>query len=73
MSIKKAFQVYEKTRRPRIDAAYKEAVFRWERTKDRSWFVQKILEWLMWVILWYKVNAIESSTSYDVRKENIVE
>jgi len=73
MSIKRAFQVYEKTRRPRIDAAYREAAFRWEGAKDRSWLMQKILEWLMWVILWYKVDAIESSVSYDVRKESIVD
>ena len=73
ISIQRAFQVYEKTRRPRIDAAYKEAVFRWEGVKDRSWLVQKLLEWLMWAILWYKIDAIESSVSYDVRKEEIVE
>ncbi len=70
--IQKAFQVYEKTRRPRIDTAYKEAVMRWENVKDRSWFFQKVIEWMMWVFLWYKMGDFESSMSYDVRKEEIL-
>lgn len=72
MSIQGAFRVYEKTRRSRIDTAYKEAVLRWENVKDRSWFMQKVIEWLMWAILWYKMDSFESSVSYDVRKEEIV-
>lgn len=73
MSVQEAFRVYEKTRRPRIDTAHKDAVFRWENVKDRSWFVQKIIEWLLWVFLWYKMDAFEASLFYDVRKEKIVE
>jgi 2-polyprenyl-6-methoxyphenol hydroxylase-like FAD-dependent oxidoreductase len=73
MPIQRVFQVYEKTRRPRIDTAYKEAVSRWENVKDRSWLMQKVVEWLTWVFLWYKMDAFESSVSYDVRKEEIVE
>ncbi|KUJ12998.1 FAD/NAD(P)-binding domain-containing protein [Mollisia scopiformis] len=69
VSVEEALQVYEKTRRPRIDAAYKEAVSRWESVKDKSWLMQKIIEWLMWVILWYKMSHFETSISYDVRKE----
>jgi salicylate hydroxylase len=72
MSFQEAFQVYDRTRRARIDTAYKEAMFRWEGVKDRSWFTQKVIEWLMWVFLWYKMDAFESSVSYDVRKEEIV-
>ncbi|KAE9374241.1 FAD/NAD(P)-binding domain-containing protein [Stipitochalara longipes BDJ] len=68
-----SFQAYEKTRRPRIDTAYKEAVMRWENVKDRSWFFQKVIEWLMWLVLWYKWTPFESSMSYDVRKEEILE
>jgi len=64
--------VYEKTRRPRIDTAYKEAVLRWWGFKDRSWLMQKLLEWLMWAVVWYKMGDFESSLSYDVRKEEIV-
>jgi salicylate hydroxylase len=71
--IQEAFGVYVKTRRPRIDTAYKEAVMRWENVKDKSWFFQKIIEWLTWVFLWYKMADFESSMSYDVRKEEILE
>src|ERR1700712_2014929 len=71
-SIQETFQSYEKTRRPRIDVAYKEAVSRWENVKDRSWVFQKVLEWMMWAFLWYKMFDYESSFSYDVRKEPIV-
>jgi salicylate hydroxylase len=70
--IQEAFQLYEKTRRPRIDVAYKEAVSRWENVKDRSWFFQKVIELMMWAFLWYKMADYESSFSYDVRKEQIV-
>jgi salicylate hydroxylase len=73
VSIQGAFRTYEKTRRSRIDTAYKEAVLRWENVKDRSWFMQKVIEWLMWAVLWYKMGAFESSLSYDVRKVEIVE
>jgi salicylate hydroxylase len=71
-STEATFQLYEKTRRPRIDIAYKDAVTRWENVKDRSWFFQKVIEWMMWVFLWYKMADFESSMSYDVRKEDIV-
>jgi salicylate hydroxylase len=72
-SIQEVFGVYEKTRRRRIDTAYKEAVMRWENVKDRSWLFQKVIEWLTWVFLWYKMGDFESSMSYDVRKEEILE
>ncbi len=71
-SIQRAFDVYEKTRRPRIDAAYKEAISRWEKVKDKSWLMQKVVEWMTWAFLWYKM-GFETSVSYDVRKEEIVE
>lgn len=73
LSIREAFGTYERTRRPRIDKAYREAVLRWEHVKDRSWLEQKLLEWLMWIILWYKTDAWESSVAYDVREEKIIE
>jgi salicylate hydroxylase len=71
-SISEIFSVYEETRRPRINTAYKEAAMRWEGVKDRGWFLQKLIEWLMWFILWYKMDAFEASLSYDVRKEELV-
>lgn len=73
LSVQEAFQTYEKTRRPRIDIAYKEAVSRWERVKDRSWLMQKLIEWLILIIVWYKISSFELSISYDVREERIIE
>ena len=72
-SCQEIFGIYEKTRRPRIDEAHKEAVSRWENVKDRSWFAQKVIEWAMWIILWYKADAFTTSSGYDVREENIIE
>lgn len=71
--IQERFRVYDKTRRPRIDRAYKEAVMKWNGYKDRNWLVQKLIEWLMWVILWNQMSAYEASISYDVRNEELVE
>ncbi|KAF4637640.1 hypothetical protein G7Y89_g449 [Cudoniella acicularis] len=59
VDIERAFRMYEKTRRPRIDRSYKEAVMRWESVKDKGWFLQKLIEWLMWVILWWKMSDFE--------------
>lgn len=73
MTIQESFQTYEKTRRSRIDIAYKDAVFKWDNAKDRSWLMQKVIEWLLWAFLWYKMSVFESSISYDVQKEDIIE
>lgn len=67
------FAAYEKTRRPRIDTAYKEAVARWGNVKDKTWLRQKLEEWLTWVYMWYKADDFEKSFAYDVRKEEIIE
>jgi len=71
--ISRVFAAYERTRRPRIDVAYKAALARWERVKDKNWLVQKLEEWLTWAFLWFKAGAFQKSFSYDVRKEEIVE
>jgi salicylate hydroxylase len=71
--IQEIFKAYEKTRRPRINASYIEAVARWERVHDKSWLIQKMEEWLTWAYLWYKADTFEKSFSYDVRKEDIVQ
>lgn len=71
-TIQEIFRSYQTTRRPRIDAAYKEAVWRWENVKDRSWLAQKIIEWFTWLYLWYKADVHSSSTYYDIQKEEII-
>jgi salicylate hydroxylase len=67
------FEVYEKTRRPRINKAYKEAVWRWETIKDKSWLWQKFTECLAWGYLWFMRDSFEASVTYDVRNETLVE
>ncbi|KAG0649343.1 oxidoreductase [Hyphodiscus hymeniophilus] len=67
------FESYEKTRRPRIDTAYKEAVFRWVNVKDKSWLWQKFEEWLTWMYIWYRADFFEKSMAYDIGKERIIE
>ena len=52
-SIPSLFSTYESLRRPRIDAAYDEAVFRWETAKDSGWLVYKLKTWMTpWFIWW---------------------
>ena len=52
-SIPALFSTYESIRRPRIDAAYDEAVFRWETVKDSGWLVHKLKTWMTpWFIWW---------------------
>lgn len=46
------FEAYEKTRTPRIDTAYKEAVFRWGNVRDKTWLRQKFEEWFTWLYIW---------------------
>jgi salicylate hydroxylase len=71
--ISRIFEVYENTRRARINTAYKEAVFRWGQVKDKSWFGQKANEWLAWAFLWFKKDAFEASMTYDIRMEKLIE
>ncbi|KAI9718753.1 MAG: hypothetical protein M1812_003927 [Candelaria pacifica] len=72
-SIPDSFSSYEKTRQPRIDAAYKEATSRWEKVKDRTWLQHRMVEWFTWAYLWYKWSTFESSHAYEVRNEAILE
>lgn len=47
------FTQYEKLRRSRVDAAYKEANFRWETVKDSGWLAHKVksmmVPWFLWL------------------------
>lgn len=71
--IEDVFKAYEKTRKPRINTAYKEAVMRFGRTKDKSWLVQKLEEWFTLAYLWWNADAFEKNSAYDIREEVIVE
>ncbi|KAF2182983.1 FAD/NAD(P)-binding domain-containing protein [Zopfia rhizophila CBS 207.26] len=66
-SVAELFSRYEQLRRPRIDAAVKEANFGWETIKDRGWFTTVVLEWLTWVILAWRAKRKEEEFEFDVR------
>ena len=68
-TIPEVFTAYERTRRPRINAAYKNANLRWENVKDKGWVKQKGFEWIFWAFLWVKGEGHQRNMAYDVRKE----
>lgn len=69
--IPRIFEVYEKIRRPRLDKAYKDAVWGWSQIKDKSWFHNKFIEWATWIFLWAKRDSYEADLAYDVRTEKL--
>lgn len=66
------FQVYENTRRHRINAAYEEALTRWENVRDKSWIEQKIAEFFTGWWLWWKKDVFEANFAYDVRTVELI-
>lgn len=71
-SIQAAFASYEKTRRPRITAALAEATRRTEHTRDRSWLLQKVIEFAITGFVWVKGDGFQKAHVYDVRDEKIL-
>lgn len=63
----KTFEVFEKLRKPRIDAAFEEADWRWENTKDVGFVGAYIRDWLATVYLWWMRKAHVDNCAYDVR------
>jgi hypothetical protein len=53
------FTDYESLRRAQIDAAYKEASFRWETSKDRGCLATIVMEWMTWIFLRVMVRSRE--------------
>ena len=70
-TIPEVFTTYERTRRPRINAAYKNANLRWENVKDKGWIKQKVFEWMFWGFLWVKGEGHQRNIAYDIHKEAI--
>ena len=67
---KATFQIlsdYENLRKPRIDAAFKEANLRWETAKDRGWLMTVLLEWMTWMFLKWMSISKEKEFAFDVR------
>lgn len=47
------FAQYEELRRRKVDAAYKEASFRWETVKDAGWLAHKLKSMMVPWFLWF--------------------
>lgn len=71
-SIQNVFAAYEKTRRPRIDEAWKETNKRTDDAKPSSWIGQILFEWIIWMFLWFKAGGFGNRFAYDVRQEAII-
>lgn len=48
---------YERLRRPRTDAAYRQAAFGWNTLKDSSWLAFQLKSWMTWVFLWWTAKS----------------
>ncbi|KAF2469980.1 FAD/NAD(P)-binding domain-containing protein [Lindgomyces ingoldianus] len=66
-SIAELFDRYEQLRRPRINAAVKEANLRFETIRDRGWLTTIIVEWMTWAFLSWTASRKEQEFAYDVR------
>lgn len=63
----KTFEMYERLRKPRIDAAFEEAEFRWENVRDVGFVVCYLREWMTTLYCWWVKKAYENKFAYDVR------
>lgn len=59
------FHAYESLRRPRIDAAYDEASWRWETVKDSGWLAHKLKMWALPWVLWWMEKGREEAFAED--------
>lgn len=50
-SVEGVFTRYDELRRERVMENYTRASARWEGAKNRSWLVQKVMEFFMWAFL----------------------
>jgi salicylate hydroxylase len=71
-SFAEVFTIFERTRRPRIEIAYRNAEWAWENVKDRYWLTAKITEWMTWAFLWWKRETYVKEYQYDIRVEELV-
>src|ERR1700744_2526421 len=61
------FETYDGLRRERIEAAWREADFRFETVKDKGWLVGVAMDYLTTFILWVSRSKHQDSMAYDVR------
>lgn len=62
------FKRYETIRKPRMDAAFDEANWRWESVKDVGWLANYMREWFTWLYLLFVAPHKDADFKYDVRK-----
>ena len=58
---------YNRLRRPRIDAAVKEANFGFETIQDRGWLATVLMELLTWFFLLYRRPHKKREFAFDIR------
>ena len=66
------FQIYDRVRRPRIDAAHRMANVRWRTSRDKPWYVMRMIEWFAWIFFWFMQGSYRREFAYDVRKEPLL-
>ena len=59
---------YETLRKPRIDKAFKDAQFRWERAKNRGRLGFRIQTLIVPPFLWWTRRSRQKDFAFDVRK-----
>ncbi|KAK4942062.1 hypothetical protein LTR10_018098 [Elasticomyces elasticus] len=65
------FTTYEKTRRPRIELAWKETNNRSDDARPSSWIGQIFFGWIICLFLWFRGGSFGNRFFYDVRQEPI--
>jgi hypothetical protein len=65
------FETYDGMRRERIEAAWKEADFRFETVKDKGWLAGIMMDYLTVFFLWLTRSKHQDSMAYDVRDVEI--
>lgn len=71
-SLSKVFEAFEKVRRPAVDAAYIQAVQRWETVKDSGAFVYRLMTFLTPWFLWWTTKAREEEFAADYSNYDFV-
>ena len=62
------FKRYDSIRRARVEDHYKQMASRWEGTKTRSWWMQKIIEFFVWIYLAAITRHSDENFMYDPTK-----
>lgn len=72
LSLEDVFAGYERNRRERVEAQYKEAYWRWKSNKNLSLFAGKVMEWLTLLFLWATAKRRQRTWEEDLTKVELV-